>query len=176
MKTASQIRKATDDDFDFIYEIINDAATAYKGVIPADRWKEPYMPAEELREQIDDGVVFYCLQRGDRVLGVMGIQERRDVQLIRHAYVKTNERGNGIGGELLKHLRGMTSQHILIGTWTAASWAIAFYTKHGFRLLPEREKDILLGTYWKIPDRQRQTSVVLASDGFRFEGKEKQRA
>ncbi|HEY1406923.1 MAG TPA: GNAT family N-acetyltransferase [Spirochaetota bacterium] len=157
------IRKATDSDFDTMYEIINDAAIAYKGIIPADRWHEPYMPKDELREQIRDGVVFWCYEENGSVIGVMGIQDRGDVDLIRHAYVRTSLRKKGIGGQLLTYLCSQTGKPILIGTWADASWAVNFYTKHGFRVVDVDEKNRLLRRYWNIPERQVETSVVLAN-------------
>ncbi|OAM89565.1 GNAT family N-acetyltransferase [Termitidicoccus mucosus] len=145
-----------------IHEIINDAANAYKGVIPADRWHEPYMSASELQSEIGKGVRFYGYREANRLLGVMGIQEVKEVTLIRHAYVRTQHRGKGIGGQLLAHLRQLTNRPVLIGTWKAATWAIRFYEKHGFALVTEREKNRLLKTYWTVPDRQIEESVVLA--------------
>jgi len=156
------IRKATQSDLEPMIEIINDAAQAYKGVIPADRWQDPYMPPEELLGEIADGVVFWCFDEGGVALGVMGIQDRGEVALIRHAYVRSSARGKGIGTQLLRHLAGMTTKPILVGTWAAASWAISFYEKNGFTLVPTREKDRLLRKYWFIPERQIETSVVLA--------------
>jgi N-acetylglutamate synthase-like GNAT family acetyltransferase len=156
------IRQCKDDDFETIYEIINDAALVYKGVIPTDRWKEPYMSREELRHEIDEGVVFWGYEKDGNLIGVMGIQDVQDVTLIRHAYVRTPERNKGIGGKLLSHLRRMTDRPILIGTWADAIWAIRFYEKHGFRLISTEEKNRLLKKYWKIPERQVETSVVLA--------------
>ena len=157
------IRKCDPQDFAQLYAIINDAAEAYRGVIPADRWHEPYMPEEELRQQIADGVVFWGYTEGPDLLGVMGIQDKADVTLIRHAYVRTKARGTGIGGQLLTHLCTLSAVPVLVGTWAAATWAVAFYQKHGFRLLPTAEKDALLRTYWSVPVRQMDTSVVLAS-------------
>jgi GNAT superfamily N-acetyltransferase len=156
------IRQCNDDDFETIYEIINDAALAYKGIIPEDRWKEPYMPKEELRHEIDEGVVFWGYEEGKKLKGIMGIQDVQDVTLIRHAYVRTVERNKGIGSKLLSHLRRMTDRPILIGTWADAVWAIRFYEKHGFRLVSAEEKNRLLKKYWRIPERQVETSVVLA--------------
>ncbi len=156
------IRKCENNDFEDIYAIINDSAVAYKGIIPADRWKEPYMPREELRHEIDDGIVFYGYEEDDEMLGVMGIQDVRDVTLIRHSYVRTSKRGQGIGGNLLAKLRLLTDRPVLIGTWADALWAIRFYEKHGFRLVTREEKDRLLKKYWSIPERQVETSVVLA--------------
>jgi N-acetylglutamate synthase-like GNAT family acetyltransferase len=153
-------------DFKDIYDIINDAASAYKGIIPADRWREPYMPEEELRDQIEDGVQFWCYVENGKVIGVMGIQDKSDVTLIRHAYVRTTERNKGIGGKLLRHLSELTSKPILIGTWADATWAIDFYKKHGFKIVAADEKERLLKKYWKIPPRQVETSVVLASAGW----------
>ena len=161
------IRKATAEDFDAIFDIINDAAIAYKGVIPSDCWHEPYMSREELKMQMDDGVRFCCYVDNDEVVGVMGIQDKSDVKLIRHAYVRTTERNKGIGGILLRDLTRDSTQPILIGTWKAATWAIRFYEKHGFRLVDEAEKDRLLRKYWAIPDRQIETSVVLVDEKYR---------
>ena len=155
------VRKATQDDFQQIYEIINDAAIAYKGIIPADRWHEPYMPQTELEEQIADGVNFTCYLEDGEIVGVMGIQDKGEVNLIRHAYVTTKRRGGGIGGVLLRELVEASPKPILIGTWRAADWAIHFYEKHGFVQVSEEEKNRLLKTFWNIPDRQIETSVVL---------------
>ena len=165
------IRQCTDNDFETMYEIINDAAQAYKGIIPADRWHEPYMPREELRHEIDAGVEFWGYEDNGELIGVMGIQdvaadEAEDVTLIRHAYVRTVRRGQGIGGKLIQHLlahlRARSRHPILIGTWAAATWAIRFYEKHGFRVVSYEEKERLLRIYWDIPERQVETSVVLA--------------
>ena len=156
------IRQCSDDDFEMIYEIINDAALAYKGIIPKDRWKEPYMSREELRHEIDEGVAFWGYEEDGKLKGVMGIQDVQDVTLIRHAYVRTAEKNKGIGSKLMSHLRQMTDRQILIGTWADAVWAIRFYEKHGFRLVSTEEKNRLLKKYWRIPERQVETSVVLA--------------
>ena len=157
------ISRCEQKDFNEIYEIINDAASAYRGVIPADRWHEPYMTEEELRKQIDQGVQFWSYTEDKEILGVMGIQFKEDVTLIRHAYVRTNKRNKGIGSRLLEHLSAISATPVLIGTWADASWAIEFYQKHEFRLLPKEEKNNLLRKYWNIPPRQIETSVVLAS-------------
>lgn len=164
------IRPCKPDDFETIYEIVNDAAQAYKGVIPADRWHEPYMGREELQHEIDAGVRFWGYEEnasdtaGVALIGVMGIQDVQDVTLIRHAYVRTTQRRKGVGGRLLSHLLTLTERPILIGTWAAATWAIRFYEKHGFRLVGEKEKNRLLKKYWSIPERQVETSVVLAEE------------
>jgi GNAT superfamily N-acetyltransferase len=212
------IRPCIQADFDAICAIVNDATQAYRGVIPADRWHEPYMSREELAHEIASGVRFwgYALpplhsegeragtplpsegevaaapaaagegapgaiprppgedphpsplpQKGEGpgvLLGVMGIQDVQDVSLIRHAYVRTACRNQGIGGKLLAHLRTLTDRPILIGTWAAAAWAVRFYEKHGFRQVTPAQKDRLLRTYWSIPDRQIETSVVLADE------------
>jgi N-acetylglutamate synthase-like GNAT family acetyltransferase len=157
----SMIRKCDDHDFNTIYEIINEAAEVYKGIIPADRWKEPYMPIDELRHEIDADVQFWGYEEEGELLGVMGIQDVLDVTLIRHAYVRTAEQKKGVGGKLLSHLRTLTSRPILLGTWADATWAVRFYEKHGFRLVTPEEKDRLLKKYWSIPERQIETSVVL---------------
>jgi GNAT superfamily N-acetyltransferase len=154
---------STKDDLTQIYEIINDAASAYKGIIPADRWHEPYMSQTELQAQIDDGVTFWCYIENDIILGVMGLQDRGEVTLIRHAYVRTTARNKGIGGKLLAHLRTLTANPILIGTWADATWAVEFYKKNGFRVVSFQEKEDLLRKYWSIPLRQIETSVVLSS-------------
>jgi N-acetylglutamate synthase-like GNAT family acetyltransferase len=161
------IRKANDEDFEEIFNIINDAAIAYKGVIPPDRWHEPYMPREELRAQIEDGVRFSCYVDDDEIIGVMGIQDKADVELIRHAYVRTKQRKKGVGSLLLHDLIKDAKKPILIGTWKAADWAISFYEKHGFRLVEEEEKIRLLKKYWAIPDRQVETSVVLVDGKYK---------
>jgi len=155
------IRPCTDNDFDTIWAIVNDAAQVYKGVIPADRWHEPYMPREELREAIDSGVQFWGCEHNGALLGVMGVQPVRDVTLIRHAYVRTSHRRHGIGGQLLVFLLARTASPTLLGAWAAADWAVRFYEKHGFRLVAPEEKDRLLPKYWGVPRRQIETSVVL---------------
>jgi GNAT superfamily N-acetyltransferase len=156
------IRACSVGDLQAIIEIINDAAQAYRGVIPADRWHEPYMPMEALLGEVDSGVNFWGYHEGGELLGVMGIQPVRGVTLIRHAYVRTAHRGRGIGGQLLNFLLATTDTPVLIGTWAAATWAIAFYEKYGFRRVTVEEKNRLLRTYWTIPERQVETSVVLA--------------
>jgi len=156
------VRQCDSSDFERIYAIINEAAQVYKGVIPADRWKEPYMSRDELRHEMDEGVVFWGYEEDGELLGVMGIQHVRDVKLIRHAYVRTARQNQGIGRGLLSSLREQTSRPILVGTWADATWAIRFYEKHGFRLVSPEEKDRLLRRYWSIPERQIETSVVLA--------------
>ncbi|MEW6670984.1 MAG: GNAT family N-acetyltransferase [Thermodesulfobacteriota bacterium] len=155
------IRPITESDLNTIFEIINDAAQAYKGIIPADRWHEPYMPLEELKHEIGAGVVFWGLEQEGRLAGVMGFQDKGDVVLIRHAYVRTQSRNRGIGTKLLRHLENMADKPILIGTWAAAAWAISFYKKNGYTLVVEDEKNRLLRKYWSIPVRQIETSVVL---------------
>jgi len=163
------IRLCVDEEFEAICEVVNDAARAYEEVIPADRWKEPYMPKEELRHEIDDGVVFWGYEEDGELVGVMGIQQVQDVTLIRHAYVRTAQRNQGIGRRLLSRLRTLTERPILIGTWADAVWAIRFYEKHGFRRVSPEEKARLLKKYWSIPERQVETSVVLAGPRW-FEG------
>jgi len=157
------IRRCSEKEINVICEIINDASIAYKGIIPGDRWKEPYMPLEELQHEINEGVGFYCYEESGEIIGVMGIQDVKDVKLIRHAYVRTRKRKGGIGSELLRFL--IKSQHkpILIGTWKDARWAIDFYLKNGFREVSEDEKNILLKKYWNIPERQVETSTVLTN-------------
>jgi GNAT superfamily N-acetyltransferase len=149
-------------EFDSMLNVVNDAAQAYKGVIPEDRWKEPYMQAKELRKEIESGVEFYGWMENGALVAVMGIQLVNDVALIRHSYVLTDHQRRGIGEKLLKHLLGLArTSEVLVGTWEAAFWAIRFYEKHGFRLVSKEEKDRLLRKYWDIPERQVETSVVL---------------
>lgn len=157
------IRQCNKSDFNSVFEIINDAAQAYKGIIPEDRWNEPYMPFEELMREIEDGVVFWGLEHDEGLLGVMGIQHKDDVTLIRHSYVRTQAQKMGIGTKLLRHLESMTEKPVLIGTWAASLWAISFYEKNGYTLVSEEEKNRLLRKYWSIPERQVETSVVLSN-------------
>jgi N-acetylglutamate synthase-like GNAT family acetyltransferase len=161
------IRPCTDSDVPNICAIVNDAAQAYKGVIPPDRWHEPYMPMSELKEEIAAGVKFWGCEDGGQLIGVMGMQPVKDVTLIRHAYVKTGMRNRGIGGKLLAQLLKQTNAKILVGTWKSADWAVKFYQKHGFQLVSEEEKNRLLKTYWNIPERQIETSVVLVHSAAR---------
>lgn len=156
-----QIRQCTSSDIPRICAVVNDAAVAYRGVIAPDRWKEPYMPLAELQHEIDAGVSFWGAFEGDVLLAVMGLQDVRDVSLIRHAYTLTSSQGRGLGKGLLKHVTDQTSRPILIGTWSAATWAIGFYESQGFRVLG-KEKDAVLRRYWTIPERQIEDSVVLA--------------
>jgi N-acetylglutamate synthase-like GNAT family acetyltransferase len=169
------IRKSVDEDFAVMLAIINDAARAYRGVIPADRWHEPYMPEEELAKEIASGVVFWVAEQEGRVSALMGIQDKGDVALVRHAYVATTTQRSGVGTKLLRHVQGLTEKPILIGTWSAASWAVEFYRRNGFTVLPTAEKERLLRTYWSIPARQVETSVVLA-DGRWIRARENQPA
>ena len=153
------IRKLLLKDANTIYEVINQAARAYQGVIPDDRYHEPYMPKEELRHEMKN-IAFFGWEEEGKLVGVMGFQPVKDVTLIRHAYVLPDYQRKGIGIRLLDHLRQMTkSKHLLVGTWADASWAIDFYRKQGFELMSN--KDELLGRYWDIPQRQVETSVVL---------------
>jgi GNAT superfamily N-acetyltransferase len=161
------IRACDADDADVLFEIINDAAQAYKGIIPADRWHEPYMPMADLRNEIRDGVRFWGHQVDGRLAGVMGIQDRGEVDLIRHAYVRTRQQSSGSGTKLLKHLESLSAKPILIGTWAASTRAIRFYERNGYRLLSREETARLLRKYWSIPERQIETSVVLASPSFK---------
>jgi N-acetylglutamate synthase-like GNAT family acetyltransferase len=162
-----QIRQSREADFPAMLAIINDAAQAYRGVIPADRWHEPCMPAEELAVEIADGIVFWVAEEAGRLLGVMGMQDKGEVALVRHAYVSTVAQKQGVGTKLLHHVQGLANKPVLIGTWAAAAWAIAFYRKNGFSVVPEAEKNRLLRKYWSIPERQVETSVVLADARWR---------
>jgi N-acetylglutamate synthase-like GNAT family acetyltransferase len=156
------IRKSAAADLASIFAIVNDAAQAYRDVIPADRWHDPYMPMDELVKEIADGVVFWVAEEEGRLLGVMGMQDKGAVALVRHAYVPTTVQRKGVGTTLLRHVQGLTHKPILIGTWADASWAIAFYRRNGFEVVSKSQKDRLLRTYWSIPPRQVETSVVLA--------------
>jgi N-acetylglutamate synthase-like GNAT family acetyltransferase len=149
-------------DFAAMLAIINDGAQAYRGVIPADRWHEPYMPADELAKEIAAGIVFWLAEEEGRLRGVMGIQDKGDVALVRHAYVASATQRSGVGTKLLRHVQGLTRKPVLIGTWAAASWAIEFYRRNGFAVVSDSDKDRLLRKYWSIPPRQIETSVVLA--------------
>ena len=160
------IRPCRDDERDAILAIVNAAAEAYRGVIPADRWHEPYMPAPELDHEIAAGVAFWGCEKDGTLMGVMGIQPVQDVDLIRHAYVLPEYQRLGVGGALLEHLRSLGTLRMLVGTWAAADWAISFYRRHGFELTSADQKVALLKTYWTIPDRQIETSVVLANPPF----------
>jgi GNAT superfamily N-acetyltransferase len=159
----TSIRPCRDDDRAAILAIVNAAAEAYRGVIPADRWHEPYMPWDELGSEIAAGVAFWGYEEDGRLAGVMGFQSVRDVDLIRHAYVLPSSQRRGIGGALLGHLRQLSTRRILVGTWEAADWAIRFYRRHGFELVAPARKALLLKAYWNVPDRQIEVSVVLAS-------------
>jgi GNAT superfamily N-acetyltransferase len=161
------IRRCGERDFEAIWSIINDGAEAYRGLVPADRLGDPYMGREKLADEIGDGVVFWGYEEEGALVGVMGIQDVLDVTLIRHAYVRTARQGQGIGARLLAHLREMASGPVLIGTWADASWAIRFYRRHGFEVVTPQEKDRLLKKYWKIPEWQVETSVVLADARWR---------
>jgi GNAT superfamily N-acetyltransferase len=156
------IRPCRDDDREAILTIVNAAAGAYRGVIPADRWHEPYMPPGEFDGEIAAGVAFWGYEAEGALLGVMGIQSKGDFDLIRHAYVAPGSQRHGVGSALLDHLARRTTRRMLVGTWAAADWAIRFYRRHGFELVSPACKDALLKAYWTIPDRQIETSVVLA--------------
>lgn len=161
------IAPCTESHIPQILAIVNDAARAYRGHVPEDCLHEPYMSEAELRGEIAAGVRFWGWSEEGELLGVMGIQDVRDVTLIRHAYVSTRCRRKGIGGKLLNHLMSLASRPVLIGTWRAAAWAIDFYLRHGFRLVTDEEKTLLLKQYWTIPERQIETSVVLANAHWR---------
>jgi GNAT superfamily N-acetyltransferase len=166
------IRKSEEADRAAMLAIVNAAAQAYRGVIPADRWREPYMPSDELEKEIADGVIFWVAEEGGRLLAVMGMQDKGDVALVRHAYVAPTVQRKGVGTLLLLHVRDLAAKPVLIGTWAAASWAIEFYRRHGFTVVPNAYKDSLLLKYWSIPARQIETSIVLA-DGRWMEGRQR---
>jgi GNAT superfamily N-acetyltransferase len=161
-----EIRRCPDDARDAILAIVNTAAEAYRGVIPADCWHEPYMPRDELDRAIAAGAVFWGCEENGKLAGVMGIQPVQDVDLIRHAYVWPGSQRRGIGSALLEHLRQLSPRQVLVGTWEAAHWAIRFYQRHGFELVSPARKAALLKTYWEVPNRQIEVSVVLASPPF----------
>ncbi len=157
------LRRCTEDDRADILAIVNAAAEAYRGVIPADRWHEPYMDAAQLERELAAGVEFWGIEDGAGTLaGVMGIQAVRDADLIRHAYVRPGLQGGGIGRRLLEALTARAQRPLLVGTWAAATWAVRFYERNGFELVDREEKDRLLAAYWDIPERQVEASVVLA--------------
>jgi GNAT superfamily N-acetyltransferase len=159
----SNIRPCRGDERTAILAIVNAAAEAYRGVIPADRWHEPYMPSQEFDAEIAAGVAFWGYEGNGALIGVMGIQRVRDVDLIRHAYVLPDSQRRGVGAALLHYLRDLSARRMLVGTWAAADWAICFYRRHGFELVSLERKTALLKTYWTVPDRQIETSVVLAN-------------
>ena len=157
-----RIRKSAANDFEAILAIINDAAQAYRGVIPSDRWHEPYTSADELADEIASGVIFWMAEDNGQLLGVMGIQDKEDVALVRHAYTATTLQRKGIGTKLLRRVEALADKPILIGTWADASWAIEFYRRNGFTVVSDGDKNRLLRAYWSVPARQVETSVVLA--------------
>jgi N-acetylglutamate synthase-like GNAT family acetyltransferase len=156
------IRKIREGDLGAALAIVNEAAQVYRGVIPADRWHEPYMPFGELEKEIADGVVFWVAEEDERLLAVMGMQDKGEVALVRHAYTAPVSQRSGLGTMLLRHVEGLATKPVLIGTWAAASWAIDFYRRNGFTVVSNSQKDTLLRRYWSIPARQVETSVVLA--------------
>lgn len=160
------MRKCDGNDFEMVYSIVNDAAQVYKGIIPEDCWKEPYMSKDELQHEIDEGVTFWGYEEDGELVGVMGLQHIQDVALIRHSYVRPLKQRQGVGGKLLFHLQEQTTQPILVGTWADAVWAVRFYEKNGFRLVSPEEKDLLLKKYWSISERQIESSVVLVTPPF----------
>ena len=157
------IRPCTELDFPTLLTLINIAAEAYRGVIPPDRYPTPYMPEAELLHEVANGVQFWGFDQENTLLGIMGLQPVEDVTLIRHAYVRPDQQQRGIGSQLLSHLRSLTTGPLLVGTWADADWAIRFYQRHDFHLVPPTEKAALLRRYWNIPDRQIETSVVLTT-------------
>lgn len=157
-----RIRPSRDEDFSAILETVNAAAQAYRGAIPADCWHEPYMPAEELASEIEHGVVFWVAEDEGRLLGAMGIQDKDEVALVRHAYVAPGAQRGGVGTNLLRHIERLADKPVLIGAWADAKWAIDFYRRNGYAVLTGADKDALLARYWSVPARQMETSVVLA--------------
>jgi GNAT superfamily N-acetyltransferase len=146
------------DDRDEVLAVINAAAERYRGVIPAESDTDPYMSAAELESALA-AMQFYGAVR-DRLVGVIGTQERADVSLVRHLYVRPPAQGEGIGTALLERaLERADAETVLVGTWKAAEWAVEFYRANGFELLGT-DRD-LLATYWDVPEHQRDHSVVL---------------
>ena len=145
-----------------ILNIINNASIKYKGIIPNDCWKEPYMSEQELLEEFSDGVRMYGYHQNDKLIGVIGIQEVKDVILIRHAYTLSSYQNRGSGSALLQYLlKKNQDSRLLVGTWKDATWAIQFYQKFDFILHAKEETTLLLKRYWKIPTKQIENSVVL---------------
>jgi N-acetylglutamate synthase-like GNAT family acetyltransferase len=161
------LRKSAPADLPGMLAIINDAAQAYRGVIPADRWHDPYMPAAQLGQEVANGILFWLAEGDAGLQGLMGMQDKGEVALVRHAYVAPSVQRKGVGSCLLRHVTALAGKPILIGTWAAATWAIDFYRRHGFELVSPRDKDLLLEKYWSIPARQVETSVVLADARWR---------
>ena len=160
------IRRCGEGDVADILEIVSTAAESYRGVIPSDCWHDPYMPEDELRAEMAAGVEFSGFEEDGALMGIMGLQVVRDVALIRHAYVRPEAQGHGIGATLLSQLMAEATRPLLVGTWAAATWAVRFYERHGFALMDAGEKTRLLKEYWSIPARQIETSVVLAGPGW----------
>ncbi len=163
MKLGHSIRPCRDDELATILDIVNAAAEAYRGVIPSDQWHEPYMSLAELQREVAAGVAFWGVETDDELVGVMGVQPVREVDLIRHAYVRPDHQRHGVGAALIEHFRRRSTRPMMVGTWAAAHWAIDFYGRHGFELVPPERTRALLTTYWAISDRQIETSVVLAT-------------
>jgi N-acetylglutamate synthase-like GNAT family acetyltransferase len=157
-----QIRQSVTADVTAILALVNDAAQVYRGAIPADRWHEPYMPMTELAEEIGAGVIFWLAEERGRLLGLMGIQDKGAVALVRHAYVTPGTQRTGVGTALLRHVERLADKPMLVGTWADAAWAIEFYRRNGFTVVSSSQKNALLRMYWSISERQIETSVVLA--------------
>jgi len=157
-----RIRESEQADLTEIFAVINEAAQAYRGVIPIDRWHEPYMPMSELEREIAQGIIFWVAEEEGHLLGVMGIQDKGAVALVRHAYVRPATQKKGVGTKLLRYVESLACKPVLIGTWADASWAIEFYRRNGYTVVSDSHKERLLRTYWSIPERQIETSVVLA--------------
>lgn len=163
---SKMITSCSETDIVQICEVINEAAEAYRGVIPGDCWRDPYMSLQELGGEIDSGVAFYGYREGGALAGVMGTQDVQDVTLIRHAYVRPQHQGRGIGHALLTHLLSRASRPVLVGTWTSATWAVRFYEGHGFTATTRAETRRLLHRYWSVPPRQVEASSVLVGPGW----------
>jgi len=156
------VRRSLETDSIAMLAIVNDAAHAYRGVIPTDRWRDPYMSPDELENEIAAGVIFWVAEEKQRLLGVMGIQDKGEVALVRHAYIAPSAQRKGMGTRLLHHVEGLSGKPVLVGTWADASWAIKFYRRNGYTVVSEKDRQSLLQKYWSIPQRQIETSIVLA--------------
>ena len=164
MSAEQRIRTCRDDETSRVLTIINEAAVAYRGIIPDDRWHDPYMTSDEFQRELEHGVSFIGMHIGESLVGVMGVQSVRDSDLIRHAYVLPSFQRHGVGGTLLRHLIASTSRRMLVGTWADATWAVSFYQRHGFTLADRTRSRQLLSDYWDVPARQAEVSVVLVRD------------
>ena len=156
------ISEYTKSDISKILHVINDASLRYQGIIPNDCWHQPYMSEQELIDEFSDGVRMFGYNQDNKLIGVIGFQEKKDVTLIRHAYTLTSYQGKGTGSALLEYLlKKNKNSRLLVGTWRNSTWAIRFYKKFGFILHSKKQTTLLLKKYWQISSKQIQNSVVL---------------